>query len=1019
MHDDRVLVEKRLRRLLAERIRPAVHSATTPLTAYVWHAPGEPVPFAEAAAADYRPAAPGDRWGAPWGTAWFRITGSVPPEWAGREVEALVDLGFDADRPGFQCEGLAYTLDGQIVKGLHPRSGHLPVARPARGGEEVGFLVEAAANPLIGLPWSRTELGDRATAGTEPLYRLGRIELAVFARQVWELVQDLEVLSQLMAELSLHDARRFEILRAVERCLDVTDPADVAGTADAAREQLRDVLSRRAHASAHQITAIGHAHIDTAWLWPLRETVRKVARTTANVTALMAEHDDFRFAMSQAQQLAWMKDNHPQLYARIKEQVAAGRFVPVGGMWVESDTNLPGGESLARQLVHGKRFYDREFGLDTREVWLPDSFGYTAALPQLMRLAGAQWFLTQKLSWNQTNRFPHHTFTWEGIDGSRIFTHFPPVDTYNSELSAAELAHAARNFAEKGRATRSLVPFGWGDGGGGPTREMIARARRTADLEGSPQVTMRSPAEFFEAAQAEYPQPPVWSGELYLEFHRGTYTSQSRTKRGNRRSEHLLREAELWASAAAVAGAAEYPHDDLDRLWKTVLLHQFHDILPGSSIAWVHQEAEQTYARVCGELEEIIDGALHALAGPGSTPVLFNAAPHGRDGLPAMGAVLTHGGTREPSAPVTAVAGDDGIVLDNGLLRVSVDRTGLISSLVDLRVGREVVPDGLSANLVQLHPDVPHAWDAGELDPHYRHTATELPAEDVRVEAATPDECTVLTVRRFGDSSMVQRISLAAGQAGLDIDTEVSWHESEKILKLAFGVDVLADRSASEIQYGHVMRPTHANTGWDAAKFEMCAHRWVHVGEPGYGVALLNDGTYGHEVTRVQDARGRTATMIRVSLLRAPHFPDPGTDQGTHRFRHVLLPGADIVDAVRGGYQLNLPVRRVTGGRGVAPLVGIDDDGVVIEAVKLADDRSGDIVVRLYESRGSQASARLTVTVPDATVQVTDLMEDPLAGSGPAPSVGEAGVTHVDLRLRPFQILTLRFTGHPRIPGGR
>ncbi|MFD0591520.1 alpha-mannosidase [Catellatospora coxensis] len=1010
MHDDHVLVERRLRRLLAERIRPAVHSATSALTVHVWHAPGEPVPFTEAAAAAYAPAAAGDRWGAPWGTAWWRITGEVPADWAGREVEALVDLGFDADRPGFQCEGLAYALDGQIVKGLHPRSGHLPVARPARGGEPVGFLVEAAANPLIGLPWGRTDLGDRATAGAEPLYRLGRIELAVFERQVWELVQDLEVLSQLMAELSPHDARRFEILRAIERSLDATDLSDVPGSAGAAREQLADVLTRPAHASAHRISAVGHAHIDTAWLWPLRETVRKVARTTANVTALLAEHDDFRYAMSQAQQLAWMKEHQPQLYARISEHIAAGRFVPVGGMWVESDTNLPGGESLARQLVHGKRFYADEFGIDTQEVWLPDSFGYSAALPQLIRLAGARWFLTQKLSWNQTNRFPHHTFDWEGVDGSRVFTHFPPVDTYNSELSAAELAHAARNFAEKGRATHSLVPFGWGDGGGGPTREMIARARRTADLEGSPRVTMRSPAEFFRAAEAEYPHPPVWAGELYLEFHRGTYTSQARTKRGNRRSEHLLREAELWAGTAAVAGLAEYPYDALDRLWKTVLLHQFHDILPGSSIAWVHQEAEQTYARVCAELEGIVDGALRALAGPGGTPVLFNAAPHARDGLPALGAALAPGSRPakgETDPPVTAVAGEDGIVLDNGVLRVTVGRTGLISSLVDLRVGREVVPDGLAANLVQLHPDVPHAWDAWEIDSYYRNTAAELPAEEVRLEAATPDECRVRVVRRFGGSEMVQRLRLAAGRGALDIDTDVSWHESEKILKLAFPVDVLADHSSSEIQYGHVKRPTHTNTSWDAARFEVCAHRWLHVGEPGYGVALLNDATYGHEVSRVRDRQGRTATMVRVSLLRA-RFPDPGTDQGAHSFRHVLLPGAGIADAVRDGYHLNLPVRRVVGGRAVAPLVAVDHDGVVVEAVKLADDRSGDVVVRLYEAHGGQAAARLTVAVPYATARLADLLENPV-GDAP-PSHGGPEVSRVDLRLRPFQILTIRLS---------
>src|SRR5690606_10952090 len=326
-----------------------------------------------------------------------------------------------------------------------------------------------------------------------------------------------------------------------------------------------------------RVSAVGHAHIDSAWLWPLRETVRKVARTAANVTALMDDHPGLVFAMSQAQQLEWIKEHRPEVYARVKEKAAEGRFVPVGGMWVEADTNMPGGEAMARQFVFGKRFFAEEFGVDTPEVWLPDSFGYSAALPQIVRLAGARWFLTQKISWNRTNPFPHHSFQWEGIDGTRVFTHFPPADTCNSELAGRELAHAARNFRDKGAATRSLVPFGWGDGGGGPTREMLGRADRLADLEGSPKVRLERPAEFFAAAEQEYPQAPVWAGELYLELHRGTYTSQARTKQGNRRSEHLLREAELWAATAAVRTGAAYPYDRLERIWKQVLLHQFHD----------------------------------------------------------------------------------------------------------------------------------------------------------------------------------------------------------------------------------------------------------------------------------------------------------------------------------------------------------------------------------------------------------------------------------------------------------
>ncbi|HET8766787.1 MAG TPA: alpha-mannosidase, partial [Pedococcus sp.] len=591
MHDDRQLIEGRLARMLG-RIAEAVWCEPEPVELACWEAPGEPVPVAEGLAAAYEPAQVGQRWGAPWGTTWWRVRGTVPEPHAGRVVDLRLDLGFNPDWTGFHAEGLVHRADGTPVKGLNPRTQWVRVADEATGGEQVELFVESASNPMLlggpGFAFQPNPLGDPETAGDEPLYRVARAELAVFEQEVWELQQDLEVLGQLAAELPLEDARRWELLRALDRALDLVDVADIAGTAPAARAELAAAFTAPARASAHRISAVGHAHIDSAWLWPVRETVRKVARTCANVVDLMDSHPDFVYAMSSAQQFAWLKEHRPAVWERVVERVREGRFVPVGGMWVESDTNMPGGEALVRQLNHGKRFFLDELGVETREVWLPDSFGYTAAMPQLVALSGSQWFLTQKISWNTTNRFPHHTFRWEGLDGTRVFTHFPPVDTYNSEISGAELAHAERNFADKGAATRSLVPFGWGDGGGGPTREMLARAARLRDLDGSPRVEVERPDAFFAAAEAEYPDAPIWVGELYLEFHRGTYTSQARTKRGNRRSEHLLREAELWAATAAVRTGAAYPREDLDRIWKVVLLNQFHDILPGSSIAWVH-----------------------------------------------------------------------------------------------------------------------------------------------------------------------------------------------------------------------------------------------------------------------------------------------------------------------------------------------------------------------------------------------------------------------------------------------
>ena len=1006
MHDDRSLIETRLEQALADRIRPRIYPRSVPLELEIWSAPGEPVPVAEGLAAAYAPIRTGDAWGRPWGTAWFRVRGTVPAEWAGLTVEAVLDIGFTRAGPGFQAEALVYRPDATAIKSLNPRTRWVRITDKAEGGEHVLLHLEASANPEITGPV--TPLGDWDTARDDPIYRLGRMDLAVFDTEVWELAQDFEVLLQLMNELSPDDPRRWEILRALERAVDLIDfRRDVNATATEARAILAAPLSKPAHASAHRLTGIGHAHIDSAWLWPLRETVRKVARTASNVTDLMDDHPDFVFAMSQAQQLAWLKEHRPEVYAKVKEKVASGQFVPVGGMWVESDTNMPGSEALARQFAYGKRFFLKEFGIETDEVWLPDSFGYSAALPQLVRQSNSTYFLTQKISWSQFNKFPHHTFWWEGIDGTRVFTHFPPVDTYNASFTGEEMAHAVRNFQDKGSATRSLVPFGWGDGGGGPTREMLARASRLADLEGSPRVEIEKPSAFFAKALADYPDAPVWLGELYLELHRGTYTSVADTKQGNRRSEHLLREAELWAATATVRTGAAYPYERLDELWKTVLLHQFHDILPGSSIAWVNREARATYQRVMAELETIIGEALRALAGDGQgSTVVFNAAPHARGGVPALGA----GPDRTDRGTVTATARDGGHVLDNGLLRTVIDANGLITSVRDAATGREAIAPGGHGNLLQIHPDRPTGGDAWDVEHYYRRTGIDLTdADEVTLRQDGPHAASVRVVRRFGHSRVEQTITLAAGARRLDIDTSVDWHETQTILKAAFALDVHADRSTSETQFGHVERAAHTNTSWDAAKFEICAHRWIHVGEPGYGVAVANDSTYGHDVTRARrDEDGGITTTVRLSLLRSPTYPDPDPDSGRHRLGYALVPGAGIADAVREGYRVNLPEREVPGDAEVAPLVSVDGDGVIVESVKLADDRSGDVVVRLYEAYGGRAEAVLAPGFVLAAAVETDLLERPWTEGPRLPAAVLRDDGTVRLTLRPFQLTTLR-----------
>ncbi|WP_445155198.1 alpha-mannosidase [Arthrobacter sp. Hor0625] len=1005
MHDDRRLTEVRLDRFVRERIIPDVYPRSAPLRLSSWDAPGEPVPALEAMRQQFGPQEQGALWGSPWSTKWLRVQGEVPDAWgAGPDtaVEILVDLGFSADLPGFQCEGTAWRADGTVIKAISPRNRYIPL-KLLGSGMSVDFYVEAAANPDLSQGWTfaATPYGDKATAGSEPQYRLGPIVVAELNQAVWELQQDIAALSGLMHELPLELPRRHEILRALERMLDVMDPDDVAGTAAAGRAALAGVLGRPAYASSHTLVATGHAHIDSAWLWPVRETIRKCARTFSNVVALMDEDPGFVFSCSSAQQLAWIKEYYPELFGRIREKVKTGQFVPVGGMWVEADSNMPGGEAMARQFLEGKSFFLAEFGVECREAWLPDTFGYSAAMPQIVKAAGSRWFLTQKISWNQVNRMPHHTFNWEGIDGTRLFTHFPPVDTYSSEVSARELAHAERNYRDHGRGTMSLLPFGYGDGGGGPTREMLAAARRTGDLEGSPRVRMGSAEDFFAAAEAEYPDLPVWVGEIYLELHRGTYTSQANTKRGNRRSEHLLREAELWCATAAVRAGAEYPAAELKRLWRLVLLQQFHDILPGSSIAWVHQDAERNYDAVARRLEAVIADAAAAVLGPGSQEFLLNAAPHPRDGVPALAAGLP----ARAEADVRADAAQGGYILDNGVIRAVVNADGLLVSLLDHASGRDAIAPGEYGNLLELHRDTPNEWDAWDIDAFYRRNVTPLTeARSVALERSGGG-ATVVVERLAGASAVTQRIRLEPGAASLVISTAVDWQEREKLLKLGFALDVRADRSASETQFGHVFRPTHLNTSWEAAKFEICAHRWIHVAEPGYGVAVANDASYGHDVTRhVRETDGGTTTTVRVSLLRAPKFPDPDADRGPHELTVTVRPGASVADAVEEGYRTNLAPRVVTGGRGVEPLVTVSNAAVVVEALKLAEDGSGDVIVRLYESLGERSAATVAANFGTSAAEAVDLLERPVEAPG-------ATIRHgaVDLVLRPFQLVTVRF----------
>ena len=605
---------------------------------------------------------------------------------------------------------------GEPLQGVHPRRTAIPVAA---GDGRVEIVVEAASNPTF--PQFRpSPLGSLETAGEAPLYTFTRADLVVVDEDAEALLHDFHVLDGVMRTMDVTDRRRQRLLRLLASGLDA-----IAGGASAAeaRAVLAPGLASPTASPTHVAIATGHAHIDTAWLWPIRETVRKCVRTFASAVALMDEEPDFVFSCSQAQQYEWIREREPDLFERIVAKVAAGQWAPVGGMWVEADMNLPSGESIVRQIVHGQRWFAEHLGVTCTEVWIPDVFGYPGSLPQVFAAGGMRRFVTQKLSWNRTNRFPHQTFWWEGIDGTRVLTHFPPVDTYNAEMTPAELSESMERFAEHSWSDVSLIPFGYGDGGGGPTREMLARAARLADLDPMPRVELGTAARFFEHVEAEAAAGapvPVWRGELYFETHRGTLTSQLRTKLGNRRCERLLREAELWMATDALGGVDVDPQE-LDECWQTVLTQQFHDILPGSSIAWVHADAEDAFTRVADDLEQRISTRLAPLRrtrcrrGQRGDLRSSRGRRDGRCGARAMArpnCCPTAAGRSSSSAPGLGLspllarplpAGPAGresqvVVTDrsmaNGQLAVSWAPDGTLTSVIDVVRGRELIPAG-------------------------------------------------------------------------------------------------------------------------------------------------------------------------------------------------------------------------------------------------------------------------------------------------------------------------------------
>jgi alpha-mannosidase len=983
-------------------------------------------------------------WGAWMQNFVLRTTFVVPEEWdTTRPIALVLPLGDAGDFS--HPEALAH-IDGE------------PHAACDRHHQEILLKPEWADGKVHTLAlhgW--TGLG--GFAKNEPFTKLYMQRCALV--QLHQPTRDFIILSRVALEtaqnLDADNPARYGLLNALNDAFSILDTRhpleceEFYKSVEPAVQVLKSGIEASGAPMDVVIHATGHAHIDVAWLWTLGQTRRKAERSFQNVIRLMEQFPGYHFTQSQPQLYQFIKEDQPELFDSIKRRIAEKRWEPLGGMWVEADCNLSGAESLARQFLLGRAFFREHFGNDAESpvLWLPDVFGYAWALPQLIQQAGLKYFMTIKIGWSQYNRLPYDTFMWQGIDGTQVLTHFstvkefgsPYASTYNSMANAKESLGTWQGFQQKELHRELLMAYGFGDGGGGPTREMLENIEVMKHFPGLPQVRQSSVKAFFEsiAPLTQSPMMPVWNGELYLEYHRGTYTTQARNKRANRKSEFLLHDAEFLCSYASLITDYQYPTLEFQTAWRTVCLNQFHDIIPGSSIGPVYEESQQQYLKLTGDVTQIRDDALNNIADRLDADVLLvNATSFAqpglvfipgdsfqrftRDGGPlpvqqAESGLWVDAGEIPPYSVIalsqgSALAKVEGShiitplenVLENNFIRVEFNTDGDITRIFDKQADREVLPPGSIANQFQAFEDRPKDWDAWDVDIFYddRIWLAE-PASSMKMSEQGALRQTIEIKRRILNSSYSQRISLNHDSPRLDFDTHIDWNERHILLKVAFPVDVLAPQATYEIQWGNVQRPTHRNTSWDWARFETCAHKWVDLSEGDYGVSLLNDCKYGHDIHN---------NVMRITLLRSPTMPDPMADFGEHQFKYGFYPHAGLwnEETPREAYLLNDPIivfkSKAEGRRSEKPasslqsLLSASSPNVIIETVKRAEDGDG-IIVRLYESQRKRGPVQVRAGFGVAAAWTTNLLEE---------NESELGVQNdvIQLTLKPYQIMTIR-----------
>ncbi|MCM3749801.1 alpha-mannosidase [Paenibacillus pasadenensis] len=986
----------------------------------------------------------GDTWKGRDRYIWLSRTVEVPAEWSGRAVLGRFDFGETGGGNNEGFESLLY-WNGVPFQGVD--SNHQEVFLPEESAGKAGRLDFRL--------WSGLDGGGKPR---DMKHTVNRAELCWLDERIDDFFYTGRAVLDTVKVLGEDHPDRAGLLKALDRAflqVDWSEPESEGfrESVYAARELLLSELSGFEKRHPVTVTAVGHTHIDVAWLWRLKHTREKCARSFSTVLRLMERFPDYVFLQTQPQLYAYIKQDYPEIYEQIRERVREGRWEIGGGMWLEADCNLTSGESLVRQFLFGTRFMREEFGVESTYLWLPDVFGYSWALPQILQKSGFDTFMTTKISWNQFNRMPHDTFRWRGIDGSEVLTHFitTPDDweeanaffyTYNGLVSADTVKGAWDGYQEKEVNQELLLSFGYGDGGGGVNRDMLEMRRRLDDMPGLPNVKPGRADDYFKRLQDTFNSTDryvhTWDGELYLEYHRGTYTSQAYNKRMNRKLELLYRETE-WLSALVGAAGGDwsgYRQQQLNEGWTIILRNQFHDIIPGSSIKEVYEDSREEYAEAEAIATNAWDAAAAAATGgeaDGSVTV-FNSSTWERSdllrvdgaGIPENSVWSGSGGQplaaqrlqdgdwlvsveEIPSLGVSSVqyrAGNaaveaasvpfeqEGSTLRTPHYEIQWNESGQLTRIYDLDHGRNVLAPDARGNVLQVFEDKPMHFDAWDIDIFYQEKMKEV-SELVSVELAEagPLSASVAFKWRYAKSVITQYMTVYADSRRIDFRTEIDWQEHQQLLKVAFPVDVRSTEATYDIQFGNVKRPTHWNTSWDWARFESVGHQWADLSERGYGVSLLNDCKYGYDIKD---------NVIRLSLLKSAISPDPDADIGAHEFTYSLFPHEGdwyAAGTVNEAWQLNNPLTSRKGAplKDGFSLFRFSAPNVMADAVKKAEDGES-IVLRVHEFAGLRSSVKLGSDLKLASVQECNMMENP---------TGEVlDAANVEFELKPYEVKT-------------